>query len=529
MKNFILIVAGIIFINLSSASRNYININNTLGSNSIIASEYYSSSNTSVFAINWTEPVDETFDACEFDGVDLTTRQINLDAAIAQWVQDNQDLISPSGGCSNINLSNDFTTQSIDYCTGGSLTITWTITDGCETITTMAIFTVNGPAPITISLPTDQNVNACIYYNLDPIQAQNNLDAAISDWVDSNQNVMFPIGGCFPILTNNYNNQSINFCTGGSIEVTWLVDDICESIYVSASFTVFPPPPVTSETVNSISRDACDFYNSYPGQYQNYLDMDILAWFNSNLDTIEAQGGCNPIISNDFNNQSIDFCIGGSIAVTWTIEDHCESISHTSTYTLNPLPPLQFTEPVDLTVEACDFANQNEVNIAFMSWYSNILAQANLQGGCSPITMEEFDEVIPKHCSGGTSIINYTVSDICESLNFDAQFTLIPLTSACDIVDRDCDGILNDIDNCPDMANFFQTDLNNNGIGDACEDFPKFGVNTHDPKTELHLSNGTLYIDNPEKGIIMKDYEGNCFMLKINDGNLVTIAVPCPN
>src|SRR5690554_3543427 len=35
--------------------------------------------------------------------------------------------------------------------------------------------------------------------------------------------------------------------------------------------------------------------------------------------------------------------------------------------------------------------------------------------------------------------------------------------------DTDGDGVPNIIDNCPDVANPLQEDLNNNGVGDVCE------------------------------------------------------------
>ncbi|MEA2461854.1 MAG: hypothetical protein QOH90_2031, partial [Actinomycetota bacterium] len=36
--------------------------------------------------------------------------------------------------------------------------------------------------------------------------------------------------------------------------------------------------------------------------------------------------------------------------------------------------------------------------------------------------------------------------------------------------DSDGDGILDDVDNCPDVANADQADLDGDGIGDACDD-----------------------------------------------------------
>lgn len=99
---------------------------------------------------------------------------------------------------------------------------------------------------------------------------------------------------------------------------------------------------------------------------------------------------------------------------------------------------------------------------------------------------------------------------------------------ACEPVDTDCDGFFDFQDNCPNHPNKFQTDLNNNGLGDACEDFPKMGFNTSNPLTEFHLSNGTLYIDNPEKGIILKNYQGQCFILKMDGLSLTATLIPCP-
>jgi hypothetical protein len=98
----------------------------------------------------------------------------------------------------------------------------------------------------------------------------------------------------------------------------------------------------------------------------------------------------------------------------------------------------------------------------------------------------------------------------------------------CDDPDQDCDGIYDAVDNCPTVYNPFQIDQNQNGIGDACEIFPKMGINTNDPKTELHLSNGSLYIDNPEKGIVLKDYQGNCHIIKIINGLINVMPITCP-
>ena len=98
----------------------------------------------------------------------------------------------------------------------------------------------------------------------------------------------------------------------------------------------------------------------------------------------------------------------------------------------------------------------------------------------------------------------------------------------CDFQDFDCDGVADSQDNCPTNYNPTQIDLNGNMIGDACEDFPKMGFGTDNPKAGYQFSNGDIYIENPEKGIIMRDNTGNCFRLTIKNGQIKTTAILCP-
>lgn len=98
----------------------------------------------------------------------------------------------------------------------------------------------------------------------------------------------------------------------------------------------------------------------------------------------------------------------------------------------------------------------------------------------------------------------------------------------CDDPDHDCDGIYDGVDNCPTVYNPFQIDINQNGIGDACEVFPSVGINTTTPKAELHISNGSIYIDNPDKGIIMKDNNGICHIIKMVNGSISATPIACP-
>jgi hypothetical protein len=108
------------------------------------------------------------------------------------------------------------------------------------------------------------------------------------------------------------------------------------------------------------------------------------------------------------------------------------------------------------------------------------------------------------------------IGDVCE--NFD---------------DADCDGLMASADNCPTVFNPNQIDNNNNALGDACENFPAMGFNNSDPKTEMHLTNSNVYIDNPDKGLILRDAQGNCYkttIVTINGQKQISLlSVVCPN
>jgi uncharacterized membrane protein len=47
-------------------------------------------------------------------------------------------------------------------------------------------------------------------------------------------------------------------------------------------------------------------------------------------------------------------------------------------------------------------------------------------------------------------------------------------------------------------------------------------------KSELYFKNCSIYIDNPEKSIIMKAHDGFCYTLNIVNGELKALKVPCP-
>ncbi len=72
------------------------------------------------------------------------------------------------------------------------------------------------------------------------------------------------------------------------------------------------------------------------------------------------------------------------------------------------------------------------------------------------------------------------------------------------------------------------------GLGDQNQRFVIkqngcIGVNTQDPRSKLQITDGDVYIDNMNSGVIMTAPDGSCWrMTMANGGTIVTDSIACP-
>ncbi|MBV7269722.1 thrombospondin type 3 repeat-containing protein [Winogradskyella luteola] len=117
--------------------------------------------------------------------------------------------------------------------------------------------------------------------------------------------------------------------------------------------------------------------------------------------------------------------------------------------------------------------------------------------------------------------------------------SIIAIGTACNLFDLDGDGINDEDDNCPTFANSTQIDLNNNGIGDDCEnsstintgnDTGGVGINTTNPHSLIEIADGDIFVNNIHCGIILKAADGKCYRYKPDRiGLLVGKEITCPD
>ncbi|WP_235298837.1 HYR-like domain-containing protein [Portibacter marinus] len=363
--------------------------------------------------LTFTQPTDLILDACTLTG------QADLENQFNTWYDDITASFNQTQGC-NVIFTDDFDGTLPELCMDSDLTINFAAEDLCDTITFDAVFSITTPADITFNEPQDLTIDACDFSDSDLTIAQSNIDQQLSDWIANNES-NFNIGNdCNAILSSDYIGETIDFCSGGSIEIFWTITDLCDTILVNATFEVLPIETVSAQQPTNLTVDACSLSE------QAELDAIFNQWLIDNVNELNVQGGCNTQIDNNFDGTIPQLCDGGSVSIEYYIQDFCSSDTFNTTFTINSPIPFSYVIPDDLTIRSCDYASQEDIDNEFSIWFANLENEINIEEGCNPQSTNDFDGTISTFCIGGELIINYQITDLCDTVDFSISFTVEP-------------------------------------------------------------------------------------------------------
>jgi hypothetical protein len=305
--------------------------------------------------------------------------QTAVNTAYANWIAST----TFTGGCNAV-LTNNSTGAPL--ACGGSKTVIWTITSGCEVpVTCTKTFTVPNAPAVVLTAPVAATEAAC--------QTQAAIDAKFATWLGT----ATYSGGCTLSVTNNA--VSAPAACGGTVTVTWTATSTCEANVVkSSTFTVTAAPAVSF---------TCAIDKTEPtGQTQAMIDASFAAW----LLTTTANGGCGGILSTSPASPVAPPFGGGFTTVTWNYTTSCDVTSTcTKTFTVENAPTVVFTCGTNVTVPACQ--TQAQVDAA----YAAFLASTTASGGCNGVLTNNAPVNAPNIC-GGTVNVTWTYTSTCAPL-----------------------------------------------------------------------------------------------------------------
>ncbi|MEC3908194.1 hypothetical protein VOI54_14280, partial [Tamlana sp. 2201CG12-4] len=114
--------------------------------------------------------------------------QAELDNVFTAWL--NQ--FNTSGNCTSGQFDQSYVAPNL--C-GGSVSVTYEVTNLCNPTSETRTFTVTAPAAITYNNPADEDVESCDFVDQDAV------DTAFTNWVNAQSTAIAQAGGCTPSLS----------------------------------------------------------------------------------------------------------------------------------------------------------------------------------------------------------------------------------------------------------------------------------------------------------------------------------------
>ena len=337
-----------------------------------------------------------------------------------------------------------FTNLSSTCGAGGTLTVTYTISDDCGNPTNLvATLTLEDTTPpelgncatldATLECAGEDNESIADGWNLANIAALENCGTDACD-----------IDNTFSVTSDyTFVNLSSTCGAGGTLVVTYTISDDCgnpTNLIATLTLEDTTPPELGNCTVTDVTLECTADGNEAIADQWN---LDNIAA----LQTC-ATDGCDIdntfVVTSDYDFANLDPSCGvcGAITVNYTIADDCGNETNlTATLTLSDgtNPDLDNCNVIDTTIECAGNDNETIAN----DWNAaNITALENCADDIAVTVSSDyvFTNLNGTCGAGGTILVNYTVMDDCDNATvISATLTLEDTTPPdlvnCSVVD----------------------------------------------------------------------------------------------
>jgi hypothetical protein len=276
-------------------------------------------------------------------------------------------------------------------CNGGSVVITYTVTNDCDA----SEFTKDCIQPV-LAAPTLDDFTCPELPALTCEEAPNLSLADIAEVTFNNGGT----GTCqinYTATASALDKSNIT-CEGGFIVVTFSVSNDCDESTFTQDCTIEVLPIPAIELIcpeNDEVIPACLTQTEVDG-----LFADFLASFG-------YTGGCSDVLAGFDGTPAAPLACGGSTTVLFRAQNGCEDLTCERTFTVLAAPPVELNCPENVELPAC--LSQNAID----GMYNDFLNQFSYEGGCNAVA--SFDDVpeAPSACGGSVSV-TYRVTSDCE-------------------------------------------------------------------------------------------------------------------
>ena len=124
-----------------------------------------------------------------------------------------------------------------------------------------------------------------------------------------------------------------------------------------------------------VSDPASEYHSSCEYSDQSGVESDFDDWFDGITLAIQTQvdpQGCDPQVSDDWNDVYPMLCEGDTVLVTWTITDLCDTTTVSASFGVSAVQDLVVSDPASEYHSSCEYSDQSGVESDFDDWFDGI-------------------------------------------------------------------------------------------------------------------------------------------------------------